>query len=218
MSSQDRPESDAQPRNKSRVEGVDIFKTRFWIFDLSALQPHFPLWRARIAQMRRDSPRPSGRSNRLGWNSETILFRDRDFAPLETACREACGFVFNQMNVKWPIRIRLNAWANVHDRGAYNRDHAHGQALLSGCFYLTAPAGSGALVFNDPRIGATLSPFIDEEINSGHTVMFKPVEGRLVLFPSWLSHHVEAHDSDEPRTAICLNADWDGGRPTEGRS
>ena len=190
------------------VETFDIFATRFWVFDLFTLAPNFPAWRAQVEALRRASPSAAGRSNRFGWNSRTTLFEDPSFAALDSACQEACAFVLRQMKAMQPLRIHLEAWANVHDRGAYNREHIHGGALLSGCFYLSVPEGSGALVFNDPRIGATLSPFIGHQINSGHSISLEPVEGRLVLFPNWLSHFVEPHEGDEPRTAICMNASW----------
>jgi uncharacterized protein (TIGR02466 family) len=192
----------------SKVETFDLFATRVWIFDLDALRPNFPAWRASIDRLRREKPGGAGRSNRLGWNSELTIFRDPDFAPLDAACKEACAFVFRQMNAAQSYKIHLDAWANVHDRGAYNKDHIHGGALLSGCFYLTVPEGSGALVLNDPRLGASLSPFTGHQINSGHSVSVAPIEGRLVLFPNWLSHAVEPHDGAQPRVSICMNAAW----------
>jgi uncharacterized protein (TIGR02466 family) len=192
----------------SRVETFDLFATRIWIFDLDPLRANFPTWRSKIDRLRQDNPGAAGRSNRLGWNSEATLFTDPAFAALDAACKEACEFVFKQMNAMRPFRIHLDAWANVHDRGAYNRDHIHGGALLSGCFYLTVPPGSGPLVFNDPRIGATLSPFTGQQINSGHAVSVDPIEGRLILFPNWLSHGVEPHGAAQPRVSICMNAAW----------
>jgi hypothetical protein len=33
----------------------------------------------------------------------------------------------------------------------------------------------------------------------------KPVEGQIVLFPSWLSHSVEPWDGEEERISIALN-------------
>ncbi|HWF01397.1 MAG TPA: TIGR02466 family protein [Caulobacteraceae bacterium] len=190
----------------SRVETFDIFATRFWVFDLIALKAHFAPWRERVDEMRRAAPRAGGRSNRRGWNSDATVFADPLFAPLEQQCREACAFVFHQMRAPGSPSIVLEAWVNLHEQGAYNREHIHGGALLSACFYLTVPKGSGALVFNDTRIGATLSPFEGHEINSAHSISVEPSVGRLVVFPNWLSHFVEPHEGPEPRVAICMNA------------
>ncbi len=33
-----------------------------------------------------------------------------------------------------------------------------------------------------------------------------PSEGLLVLFPCWMEHYVEPHESDEPRITIAFNA------------
>jgi uncharacterized protein (TIGR02466 family) len=82
--------------------------------------------------------------------------------------------------------------------------HAH--ALLSGVFYLNVPAGSGPLMFRDPRPGVLHSPFTGEGPNALKMVSLPPSAGLLVLFPHWLEHWVEQHDNDEPRISIALNA------------
>ncbi|MGH8328789.1 MAG: putative 2OG-Fe(II) oxygenase [Steroidobacteraceae bacterium] len=37
-------------------------------------------------------------------------------------------------------------------------------------------------------------------------MQLKPSTGLLVLFPCWMEHYVEPHESDEPRICIAFNA------------
>ncbi len=185
---------------------IDIFPTRFWAFDLRGLSSYFPQWMDAIRKMQEAEPVASGRSNRMGWNSPGTLFRQEEFMPLKQACNSAFSHAFKEMKAPETMRYELSAWANLHTRGAFNVAHFHGSALLCGSFYLAAPEGSGALKFHDPRIGAAVSMFNADAPNNGNTTVVKPREGTLLVFPNWLQHSVEAHESDETRVCIAMNA------------
>ena len=44
-------------------------------------------------------------------------------------------------------------------------------------------------------------------VPNGHgDIHLTPSAGLLVLFPCWMEHYVEPHDSDEPRIAIGFDA------------
>lgn len=184
----------------------DLFVTRLWTFDLSGLAGHFADWQRFLAVMRASSPSPAGRSNRHGWNSSKSIFANAEFAPLRQASEAAFAHAFRDMTLPGDVRFRLEAWANIHDPGAYNTAHMHQNVLLSGSFYLEVPEGSGALVLRDPRPGAVLSPFRGAGANNSCNVNIRPKAGILVIFPNWLEHAVETHEGETPRVCIAMNA------------
>lgn len=188
------------------VNHQDLFPTRIWKFDLSALSPHFPAWRAAVEAMRAEQPSPSGRSNRGGWNSDKTVFERADFSLLAASVRQSFGYALRQVTAGEEFPIQCEAWVNLLERGSYNAAHVHQGALMSGTFYLTVPEGSGNLVFRDPRPGVVLSPFRGEGVNSARQVQLSPQEGLLVIFPNWLEHEVAFHEADTPRVAIAMNA------------
>lgn len=188
------------------AEPLDLFPTRVWAFDLTGLSSYFPQWMDALRSMQEADPVPSGRSNRMGWNSDPMIFSRPEFVPLKMACQSAFAHAFGEMKAPQTLRFELSAWANMHTRGGFNVAHFHGGALLCGAFYLAAPEGSGALKFHDPRIGAAVSLFTNDAPNNGKTITFKPREGSLIVFPNWLMHSVEAHESDETRVCIAMNA------------
>jgi uncharacterized protein (TIGR02466 family) len=183
----------------------DIFPTRIWQSDLSGMSDQYPSWVAAIEKMRKESPGTTQRSNRLGWMSrEKDLLDHPAFKQLSTAIRVCCDAAFEQMRIK--PKYTLESWVNIHERGGFNFQHMHDGALLSGSFYIQTPPGSGALVLRDPRprsVGMFLPVGAANAITDLH---LDPKPGQLVLFPYWLEHHVEPHESDITRVAISFNA------------
>ncbi|HSY94236.1 MAG TPA: TIGR02466 family protein [Steroidobacteraceae bacterium] len=188
------------------LQSFDIFPTRIWQAHLRALAPQLEPWVKMVLAMRAAHPEPAGRTVRQGWNSEDMaVLEGPDFAALKNAVRAACAGALGEMGVG-KAAFRLQSWVNMHDRGGFNFLHMHEGSLLSGGFYLQVPAGSGQFVFRDPRPGVILGS-VKGGVPNGHAdVHLTPSAGLLVLFPCWMDHYVEPHDSDEPRITIAFNA------------
>eukprot|EP00750_Incisomonas_marina_P020785 INCI4087.1.p1 GENE.INCI4087.1~~INCI4087.1.p1 ORF type:complete len:311 (+),score=57.37 INCI4087.1:212-1144(+) len=95
-------------------------------------------------------------------------------------------------------------WATVHNSCVSHLPHVHEDSMVSGVFYLTVPPGAGDLVLEDPR--GMVPPF-------GNRVIHSPKVGDIVLFPSWLVHHVSPScgtAEDQPRISLAFNiiGDW----------
>jgi uncharacterized protein (TIGR02466 family) len=185
---------------------VDLFPTRIWQARVERLLPLLDQWVNTALAMRAGNPKPAGRTNRQGWNSENMAVLELpEFAELRQAVRLGCAAALAEMGQGEPP-FRLQSWINLHDRGGFNFLHLHEGSLLSGSFYLRVPPGSGELVFRDPRAGV-IHGFVKGAIPNGYAdVHLAPSPGLLVLFPCWLEHYVEPHASDEPRITIAFNA------------
>lgn len=188
------------------AQAFDLFPTRIWQVPLKPLAPHFGPWAEAILAMRAAAPVPAGRTNRGGWNSvDNAVLEQPVFAELRQAVRHYCAQAFNEMGVGSPA-FELQSWVNIHDRGGFNFQHMHEGALLSGTFYLQVPEGSGSLVFKDPRAGVLNSYARGNGANAYKDIQLRPSAGLLVLFPHWLEHFVEPHESDAVRICIPFNA------------
>jgi len=188
------------------LQPYDLFPTRIWQAHPAALRGNLDGWVAEVLRMRAASPQPAGRTNRGGWNSGDMTILDRPiFAPLREAVRAGCAGALREMGVP-AIRFELQSWVNLHDRGGFNFLHVHEGCLLSGSFYLKVPPGSGRFVFRDPRPGV-VHGYVKGAVPNGYSdIQLTPEAGLMVLFPCWMEHYVEPHDSDEPRIVIAFNA------------
>jgi uncharacterized protein (TIGR02466 family) len=173
---------------------------------LPRLAGRFAEWVSIVEAMRAASPEPAGRTNRGGWNSPGHdLLEQPAFADLREAALTQCRAALGEMGAPG-VAFELQAWANIHDRGGFNFLHLHDNCLLSGTFYLQVSQGAGSLVFRDPRPGVLNSRLKGPQPNACKDVHLRPEAGLMVLFPHWLEHFVEVHDSETPRISIPFNA------------
>jgi uncharacterized protein (TIGR02466 family) len=187
------------------LESYDLFATRIWQSRVLALSEHLQQWVNVVLAMRAASPKPAGRTNRQGWNSvDMAVLEQAVFAPLQEVVRAGCARALQEMGVR-DVAFHLQSWVNLHDRGGFNFLHVHEGCLLSGSFYLKVPPGSGRFVLRDPRPGV-IHGYVKGAVPNGYSdVQLAPEPGLLVLFPCWMEHFVEPHNSDEPRIAIAFN-------------
>jgi uncharacterized protein (TIGR02466 family) len=200
------PKPDEPKTTAPVLKSYDLFPTRIWQCTLAPFAAHLDRWVAGVLSMRAASPRPAGRTNRQGWNSEDMEVLDRpEFVALKSTIHAACASALSEMG-RGGREFYLQSWINMHDRGGFNFLHMHEGSLLSGSFYLKVPPGSGQFVFRDPRPGVILSS-VKGGVPNGHAdIHLTPSDGLLVMFPCWMEHYVEPHDSDEPRITIAFNA------------
>ena len=186
------------------AERFDLFPTRVWVFKLGALAPRFAEWIAGIEHWRA-SEGTQGSSNRGGWTSARTLLERAEFADLEQAARQCFDAAWADIMPVPRPGYRLRGWVNLQEPGGFNHFHLHGRAALAGVFYLRTPAGSGDIVFRDPRPGIALTGIKGDGANCFSVTSHTPAEGEFVIFPGWLEHGVEVSGADSARISIAIN-------------
>jgi uncharacterized protein (TIGR02466 family) len=139
-----------------------------------------------------------------------LTLRASIFAELEGAiARQVAGFVRELQFDSGGRKLTLDSlWINVMKKGAVHTPHIHPHAVISGTYYVAAPPGSGAIRFEDPRLGLMMAApprkaNARPENRSFVDVMPKP--GMLLLWESWLRHGVEPNAARGPRISMSLN-------------
>ena len=96
-------------------------------------------------------------------------------------------------------------WVNVREPGERLEVHGHTESAIAATYYIKAKEGCGDLVAFDS------SHAIDWENNrlSGSPFMrarrYKPVEGRLIFFPSYVLHGVDENKSNDLRISLSTD-------------
>ena len=99
----------------------------------------------------------------------------------------------------------VECWGHIHEKNMSTRLHSHRPNYVSGVFYVSAPKGSGSIVF--PR--RNLSPrFREFSWKMGYNLrdfIYEPKEGMFLLFPGYLEHYVTRNKSENLRISISFN-------------
>jgi uncharacterized protein (TIGR02466 family) len=167
---------------------------------------------AYVEELKKTSP---GRkfSNVGGWQSEDV---DLEVTPgLEgpfDVIRAGVEHVVADLQQYGFGMFRLsNAWINVNKGTDFNREHVHPGATFSGCLYLKASDKSGCISFVRPdnmRLYAGVGG--DKKDIFFKDVSYKPVTGKLLIFPAWLPHIVFPSEDVEERISIGFNLTHEG--------
>ncbi|CAN1209279.1 TIGR02466 family protein [Tumidithrix helvetica PCC 7403] len=187
----------------------DWFPTSVWNFDLDTHEKlNQDLLAAIYAEKQRDAQGVSW-SNSLGWHSVDNLHQNLQFKPLMdivlTNAIEVANCLAWDLS-KYAVTVN-NCWALVNRQFSSNFVHNHPNSLLSGAYYVRAAENCGGLFFRDPREIAhlTMPPLTELTPWTLQKVTYKPIAGRMIIFPSWLLHGVDPNLSEEDRVTVSFN-------------
>jgi uncharacterized protein (TIGR02466 family) len=134
-------------------------------------------------------------------------------------------FIAEEVTKYWPILFKALAgrelreniphfelwgWITSLNAGGFNSPHLHPRSTISGVYYVKTPkeilknidgSFSGWIGFMDPRSNSQIWP-ISSHLNY---YFVPPIEGSVVLFPSYLQHFVPPFNSPGERIAIAFN-------------
>ena len=156
---------------------------------------------------KKKDPKGVSLSNRGGWQSEGFeIINEDDVLQL---------FLINCLSnfppIKESVQLRGYAWININKPGDYNIKHVHPTNNLSGVLWIKCLENSGDIVFDSPN---NFESFLE---NKSYNDDFKksnfiddsyhcyPTEGRMIVFPSHLEHHVQENKSNEDRISVSFN-------------
>ena len=110
--------------------------------------------------------------------------------------------------------ILSNAWCNINRKDGLNVPHTHPGSMYSGVIWLKASEGAGEFVINetDDRIMLQAEPWYgrlkDPTNPPPHWCgewSFKPKEGDILVFPSFLCHQVMPNNNEDDRISVSFN-------------
>jgi len=169
----------------------------------------------------RMATRPStSHSNLGGWQSSWDLADwggDCASEVLEQAKSMATRMTCDREGQTVVVDWRMNAWANVNGTGHGNEFHTHPGSFWSGTYYVDDggigedPGLGGEFEIQDPRGGAPAMYAPRLAINApgglamGSSETIPPKAGRILMFPSWLSHAVRPYTGTRQRISIAFN-------------
>jgi len=108
-----------------------------------------------------------------------------------------------ELNLKMEYSM---GWVNVIGRGEGIEAHTHNDCSLVATYYIKAPENSGDLVIlNTRNIIDNDGKFLYSDKSELDHIHIKPVEGKLIMFPSYTMHEVQENKSDELRISLSTD-------------
>jgi uncharacterized protein (TIGR02466 family) len=148
------------------------------------------------------------RTNVQGWHSTTDMHERPEYKNLVNMLYEAQKTIYDQEHLASEPFLG-NMWANINPPGGMNRAHQHPNSLWSGVYYVKAPKNCGHLKIDDPRNSASMirprqkeGPVPSRLYRETH---YEAIDGRLIMFPSWLMHCVDPNQSNDIRISVSFN-------------
>jgi uncharacterized protein (TIGR02466 family) len=186
---------------------MPIYSVPLWQSEYPEFDEHKEIFLNAVKTYKDQNPSVQ-KSNIAGYQSPDTLQGVEELRPLfEYLCQMGFKAVADLDFVDCDIFL-TSAWLNINDtRQCMNIEHIHGE-VFSGVFYLKAPEESGKLIFQNPAINQMWDGcYLTSQKNqfSGVRICIEPVEGNIILFPSYLPHSVETNNHDEERISISFN-------------
>jgi len=142
------------------------------------------------------------RSNSLGWHSAVDMHNRKEYHGLVKELFKMQEEIYQAEGYHPDTEaVCDNMWANVNYKYSHNKNHVHPGAQWSGVYYIKVPENSGHIWFTDPcgERHMELPIMADKKQKPTHywrEVHYQPIEGRLIMFPGWLTHEVAPNMSD----------------------
>ena len=189
---------------KVKQQVQELFPTPLWILDIhpgDAVAFNAKL-KAEIENIIAPRPKVPTGSN---WQTPQDLHTRPAFADFAKLVEIAARSVAQYLNVEqYPIMI-TGCWANINPPGTYHPTHNHPNNYLSGVYYVAVPEIGSHLVFQDPRPVSIMPPTDKLSRVTANAAVEQPQPGRMVIFPSWLRHHVPTNEGTTERISIAFN-------------
>lgn len=145
------------------------------------------------------------KSNVGGWQSERQTFESIKYLqPFLENLLLLVNKIYKEFNVNKEAEI-VDYWFNINRKNNYDWAHNHPHCFFSAIFHIKFLENSGNLVFEraDP-----LRDWIDihtvNEKNS-NSLVFKPINNDLIIFPSYLKYKIEQNTTDSERITMTVN-------------
>ena len=139
-------------------------------------------------------------------SANNFVLRDKLMTSLRGWMEDCVAEYFKATtNPKHDVTLRLTqSWVNYSEPGQYHHKHAHPNSFVSGVFYIQTNPNDKIFFYRD---GYQQIKFPPAEWNSWNSESwwFEAITGRLIIFPSSLTHMVPTVEGEDVRVSLSFN-------------
>lgn len=182
----------------------NIFPTTVGMFELDR-----ELTKAEIDFVLKQEKRPNqGNTTSV----DNYVLRNKKLKELNKFIEDSVNTYFQQIySPKTDAKMYVTqSWFNYSEKGQFHHKHAHPNSFLSGVFYIEADLTKDKIYFF--KEGYSQIKFEPKEwnISNSDSWWFEVKTGRLVVFPSSLTHMVQTVEAENTRISLAFNTFFKG--------
>ena len=140
-------------------------------------------------------------------SKDNYLLRNENLKDLNSFFTESANKYFADIyQPKYDVSLYITqSWANYTEQGQWHHKHQHPNSFISGVFYVDADITNDRIYFYRDRYDQIKIIPKEWNITNSDSWWFEAGTGRLVLFPSSLTHMVEVKQHAGTRISLSFN-------------
>ena len=133
-------------------------------------------------------------------NNQHNIVNDIKFETINNWIKQEVAKYLKEIGSTQELKLK-GGWLNIYEKNNYQEYHNHPDSLISTIYFLNVNKNSAKVFFKNPyREMITL-----EYKDNFDTVVYKPENGKLLIFRSHLEHAVEKHTDEDMRFTLSHN-------------
>ena len=138
-------------------------------------------------------------------NGNYDIFLDDKFKSLNNWVRQQVEIYCQELGIFVDSLSDNGSWFNIYYRNDFQETHVHPTSVISAIYILTCNNDGAKIFFNSPLNNMYhIKKKVDKQ-EMVDQIICSSVPGTLIIFPSYLPHAVERHESDEIRITLSYN-------------
>ena len=97
------------------------------------------------------------------------------------------------------------SWFNIYEQNDFQETHVHPTSVISAIYILTCSKNGARIFFNSPINNMYYVKKTSEKQEMADQVICNSTPGTLIIFPSYLPHAVERHETSTLRISLSYN-------------
>jgi len=138
-------------------------------------------------------------------NGKYEIFRDDKFANLNNWVKDQIIEYCTKADIDTSTLSNNGSWFNIYERNDFQENHVHPTSVVSAIYILTCSEDGARVFFNSPISNMYYVNKTNKNQQTVDQIICKSIPGTLLVFPSYLLHAVERHESSDIRISLSYN-------------
>lgn len=138
-------------------------------------------------------------------NGQYDIVKDPVFTELNNWVRKQVEYYCENLSIDINSLRNNGSWFNIYAKYDFQETHVHPTSSLSAIYILACAEDGARVFFNSPLNSMYHIKKTVQKQEMIDQVICNSIPGTLIIFPSYLPHAVERHESDKPRISLSYN-------------